>query len=354
MTTHILAERIELLENTLNAEARTVDVVLIRPGWSANGRYYSRNVLAQAASLFEGVKAYANHPTREQLKRGESRSVLDITGRYTGVHVGQAGELRATREVFGKAGDAVWPLIEQSVGTPKPVIGVSINALGKAKKGTADGKEGIIVESIEVANSADDVDTPAAGGGFERLVMGNDTSLVHDLLQTLTYDEFVEARPDYIETLRKQMKRARQTEQVRALTEERDAAQAALADARVQVETLTQQLADVRADYARQTQLIVLEQALRAANFTAEHEKLLRQQLEQADPSEWLSIIQAEKDKLRAASVRRVPVHGAPLRERQEPVALREPSGPIRPEDYPTPYAFYEAVQRRRAAKGKK
>lgn len=316
MGTHILAERIELLENTLNADDKTVGVVLIRPGWSANGRYYSRDVLAKAAPLFEGVKAYANHPTREQLKRGEGRSVLDITGDYTNVHIGEGGELRATRHVYGKAGEAVWPLIERAVTTQRPVIGVSINALGKAGKGSAEGRDGVIVESIEIANSADDVDAPAAGGKFESLLM-SDNGLITDLLQALTYEEFMEARPDYVDTLKKQLKRARQDETVRALMEERDAAQAALKERTTERDELARELEAARADNARLHEGIALEKALREANFNKEYEALLRKRLVNVTAGEWMGIISEERAKLRAAGIKPapVPVQGVPLRE---------------------------------------
>lgn len=353
MTTALLAERIEILENTINREARTVDVVLIRPGWSANGRYYSRDVIAKAAPLFEGVKAYANHPTRAQLKAGEGRSVLDITGDYTKVRVREDGALVAERAVYGAAGDAVWPLIERQVDVKpaKPIIGISINALGKASKGKADGKDGVIVESIDIANSADDVDNPAAGGGFERLIAGSDIpSLIADLLSEVTYEEFIKARPDIAESMRKQMKRARQDDAVRALTEERDAAQVALTEAQQQVTELTAQLASVRADLARQTQSVKLERVLRAADFTSEYEALLREQLEQAHPDRWVEILRFEQAKRKADKTPRVQVHGVPLREARvvEGTALVQ-NTPLRYSDFDSPQAFKAALDARQA-----
>jgi hypothetical protein len=316
MGTQILAEHIELLENTINADAKTVDVVLIRPGWSKNGRYYSRDVLAKSASLFEGVKAYANHPTRDQIKRGEGRSVLDITGDYTSVRLGESGEIRATRTVYGKAGDAVWPLIERAVETKRAIVGVSINALGKASKGKVDGRDGVIVESIEVANSADDVDTPAAGGEFTNLLMG-DSSLTHDLLQALSYDEYVEARPDYIETVRKQQKRARQDDTVRTLTSERDAALTALAESKANTTQHQADLEVARAETARLRQQIAVEKAFREANFNNKLEALLRKRLDKAETSDWLGILADARAEMRAAAIKPDPVtvHGAPLRE---------------------------------------
>lgn len=355
MTTHILAEPIELLEGTLDPVARTVEVVLIRPGWSRNGRYYSAEVLAAAAALFEGVKAYANHPTREQLRRGEGRSVLDITGDYTGITLGEGGELRATRHVYGQAGEALWPLIERAVQTQRPVIGVSINALGHAHQGTApDGQQGLIVDSIEAVNSADDVDDPAAGGGFERLLMGGD-SLTRDLLRTLTYDEYIEARPDVVNALKKQMKRARQTDEIRALTEERDALATARAETDAQIARLTDQLAAARAeivaangDHARLVQEVLLERELRRAQFPHEFEHLLRQHLfEQVDPANWLDVIAVERAKLQAAGVTRVAVHGLPPRESTPIEAHPAGEGPIDMTVFNTADKLVAELQRR-------
>jgi len=352
MRTTILAETIELIEGTLNTEQKTVDVVLIRPGWSQNGRYYAPDVLAKSASLFEGVKAYANHPTRDQLKRGDSRSVLDITGDYTNVRLGEAGELRATRHVYGRAGEAIWPLIERSVDTGRDIIGISINALGKAAKGKApDGKQGEIVESIEIANSADDVDNPAAGGKFESLLMSGGDSLVTDLLQTITEEELTQARPDLVEAMRSQMKRARQDDAVRARTKERDAAQTALNDMTAQREELTTQIEAMRASNARLQHQVVLEKAFREADFTQRLEALIRKRLNEAEPEQWASIISDERAKLRAAGIKPAPVavHGAPLQETRV-VTVEQPAPATDVIDmniHNTPEKFKAEMQRR-------
>lgn len=353
MSTTILAERIELLEGTLNAEARTVEAVLIRPGWSANGRYYSREALTAAAAKFEGAKAYANHPTPRQLKEGEGRDVRDLTGQYTNVRIGEGGELRATRRMFDTpSGNAIWPLIVASVGSTHPPIGVSINALGKGSKGKVDGREGLIVESIDIVNSADDVDTPAAGGGFERLIADSGPTLIADLLKLATYEEITEARPDVLDSVRKQMKRARQDDAVRALVEERDAAQAALETARAELQTINEQLATTRAELARTEKRVVLEMALRDAQFNPEYEALLRQELEKIHPDRWVEVMQSEKAKRSADGVRRVQVYGTPLREAQ-PVTIGTPysTAPLRYSDFDSPQAFLAAI-RAREAKG--
>jgi hypothetical protein len=333
--TTVLCEAIHLDEARIDAEQKTVEVVLIRPGWSENGRYYAPEVLAQAAALFEGVKAYANHSAR----RGEARSVLDITGDYTGVHPGEAGELRATRGVFGAAGEAIWPLIVRSVETRRPVIGLSINAVGRVRQGTAEGREGLIVEAITAAHSVDDVTDPAAGGGFDTLLAGSD-ALAADLLAALSYEEFIAARPDYLERIREQMKRVRQDEAVRAAGQERDQLQAALDEARAQAELH-------RADADRLRAQVALEKLLREAHLHPDWERDLRAQLEQTDPAAWPEIIQREQRKARTAGGRSVPVSGAP-RQVADPVRIEAArSGPLDMRTIRTPEELIAEIRRR-------
>jgi hypothetical protein len=332
MSAAILCEQVELITESLDALNKTVKVVLIKPGWSLNGRYYPREVLAKAAPLFEGVKAYANHPTREQMQRGESRSVLDITGDYTNVQVREDGALTADRHVFGAAGEAIWPLIVRSVETKRPTIGISINAAGRLKEGEAEARKGSVVEDISKANSADDVDAPAAGGEFTTLLMGTD-SLTQDLIDAMNYDEFITARPDFIETIRKQLKRERQDEAVRAVSEERDQANAALVEARTRIQELEAAQVAHRAEVERQEREAALDTAVTASKLPESWHKDLRKRLSENQPAEWDAIVQIEQEKYSALTERQ-PVHvsGAPALVNST-VALTESPRPAEHED---------------------
>lgn len=352
--TQVFTESISLAEAQVNSEARTVDVVLIRPGWSANGRYYAQDVLAKAAPLFEGVKAYANHPSMDQLRRGESRSVLEITGQYTNVRIGDGGELRATREVFGEAGERVWPLIVKSIEGTRPVIGLSINAVGKAAPGEQDGRKGLIVEDISAANSVDDVTEPAAGGGYASLVAGVE-SLAQDILEALDFEEWSAARPEFVERLKREWKQVRQDEAVAAALQERDQVQSALVGVQRQVATLQEQqagqdaeIARLRAENVRKGLEVELERAFREAKLPGEWELELRKQLEHAEPDQWLGIVAAERRKARAAGSGRtaVPVTGAPRREYQ-PALTESRTGPINMAVIDTPEKLQAELARR-------
>lgn len=321
MKTNILIEQAELVEDTLNHDRREVEVVLIRPGRSANGRYYAPGVLARAAQLFENSRAFANHPTPEQIKKGEGRDVTGLTGRFYNVHIGEAGELRATRKVYDNpAGNAVWPAIVDAIETKAPVIGLSINAVGKAAPGKdPDGLDGIIVEDITAVASVDDVIAPAAGGSFERLVASGD-DLLAAVLESMSYEEFITARPDFIDSLKKQMKRERQDDAVRAVSDERDQVQGALTEAQTEIEHLREQLdahrtdlEQARLDKLRAELAVTLEQALREARLLPEWETELRTQLEHTPPGEWADVIARERRKAKAAGAKpAVAVEGVP------------------------------------------
>jgi hypothetical protein len=346
------------VEGTLNAEKKQVDVVLIRPGWSLNGRYYGLPCLP-AAPLFEGVKAYANHPSREDLIKGNPRDVRDITGDYTNVRLGEQGEIRATRTVYGTAGEAVWPLITRAVETKRAVVGISINAVGKASPGQAEGRDGLIVEDITHANSADDVDAPAAGGKFETLVAGDMPDLTRAILEALSYEEFIAARPDYLDKVREQMKRARQDEAVRAAQTERDQLQEQLVKAQAEIKRLKKhqdrhrtELQSAHQETVRAALLVALEQALRDARLPASYEHDLRQRLPQVDPATWPDIIATERRKAQGAGARvTVPVDGAPrLEEAAGPSSIPDSARPILPNEN---YAeWFQRVYGRPAGKG--
>src|SRR3990167_5976740 len=86
------AERVMLTEATLDTATKTVrGVTLIKPGFSTNTdkagrpRYYPAATLKQAAGIFEGTRAFVNHPRRSDEKELPERSVLDIAGYYESV-----------------------------------------------------------------------------------------------------------------------------------------------------------------------------------------------------------------------------------------------------------------------------
>lgn len=156
-----LVESAESLQPLALNEAATVDLKLIGPGWGTSG-YYSADVLKKAAGVFKaGLKMFWNHPTKaEEAARPEGdldrmAAVLKENARWEDNGPSGPG-LYAKAKAYDKY---VKPLKEMAKD-----IGVSIRAFGKGRTGSAEGREGVIVESIAGAKSTDFVTTPGRGG----------------------------------------------------------------------------------------------------------------------------------------------------------------------------------------------
>lgn len=221
--TGYFGELMDLAEATVDSAARAVRVTLIKPGWSANSRYYSKKLLGESAPKFEGTKAYYDHPSKDELKSRPERSVRDVAGWYQDVRQETDGRLTASLNVID---DKAMSLIETAVTKNPGLIGLSINALGRTVMGEADGKKGVIVEAIEKANSTDIVTTPAAGGRFDTLMASNSDEFTADLLKAMPIDELKEVlngvRPDLVEAWKKEWKTPRDTEALASARDENE------------------------------------------------------------------------------------------------------------------------------------
>jgi len=62
---HVLTSLLEAVLAPVGADGirpREVEVVCIRPGLSRNGNFYGRDVVRSMVPLFEGARAFADHP----------------------------------------------------------------------------------------------------------------------------------------------------------------------------------------------------------------------------------------------------------------------------------------------------
>jgi hypothetical protein len=166
---------IKLAESTGKARGSLWDVVLIKSGMSLNGNNYPAEVLRSAVDrkVFEGVRAFADHPTKTDEVNRPERSVRDVVGWYDGVAWNEsAQEVRAQFHVTSQ-----WlregMLEAYESGNPN-LYGYSIRASGNADVArTADGRSYQNVKSILKAHSVDVVTDPAAGGRNVELIASN-------------------------------------------------------------------------------------------------------------------------------------------------------------------------------------
>lgn len=160
-----------LASAALDDAKRAVEGVVLRPGLSLNGNFYSPSIIAAVAPLLEGARAFADHNLASPL-----RSMRDLVGYYTAPHVGDDGALRATLNV-SKTADWLWTLIQEALTAKQPhLVGISVDLEGDTRPGLIEGKRARIVTAINGLNSADVVTRASASGQIERLLQADNQS----------------------------------------------------------------------------------------------------------------------------------------------------------------------------------
>ena len=187
---------------------------LIKPGFgnSADGHYYSADVLKAAAPLFQGAKMYASDHRPEERSVLTEVAVIDRVVRFDedGAPIGLAtifdptfAESTRNRAKAGLLG----------------TLECSILGQGKATKGKVGERDANIVESITAIHSVDLVSRAGAGG--RALEIAESDSGGEDVTETKTEIEEV-ADEAQIVTLREDENET-ETEQPEAITAQDDA-----------------------------------------------------------------------------------------------------------------------------------
>ena len=194
----------EVLAESMQVEAVEDDgirVTVIRPGWSLNDRYYPKEVLAASADKLEHARAFANHAG---LLDNPERSVRDQIGYYDDVSVADDGRIQARLNLVGDAAakDHIKAWAKESITAGKPLMGISIAAIGKSKRAQREGRRGQVVTEITDYFSADVVTRPAAGGEFVALAAAE--TITAALLDAMSYDEWKAANVEYAERLKEE------------------------------------------------------------------------------------------------------------------------------------------------------
>jgi len=291
MNTTLLIESLDLTEAQFDPNTRTLkNVGLISAGKSLNKRYYSEAVLKSAVTVFEGSKAFDSHA------KGERR-VGELTGWYENVRY-DGGKLKADRHFLPtNAGKDVMAVVEAILnGAPRNLAGLSINAVGSGKMQKLDGEDFLHIESITAANSVDDVVNPAAGGSYiESAAMGDE--LMTAFLKEMTFEEFFNARPEYIKRIQNEMKTVRQEDALKAAKAEAESNLTALQEAQTELTALQATREAANAELAKARRELALEKALRVAGLPALYENDLRNRLTGLPEADWLAVINTEKTK---------------------------------------------------------
>lgn len=161
----------------VNEAAREVPVVIIKEGMGnkADRHFYSAELLKRVAPLFDGVKAYADHPSKTEETDRPERSVKDIVGYYHSPKVVMLEGKSAIEAILkindGDAYNWAWSLVKEAAAfskkfKDKDLVGISINAWGASHQ--VETEEGVLnmVDDLTEVQSADIVTKAGAGGGF--------------------------------------------------------------------------------------------------------------------------------------------------------------------------------------------
>lgn len=250
-----LGELTSLKEAKFAPDKLEAEVTIIRPGWSANGKFYGAPVLAAAVPLYEGVRAYVNHPTPQEERDRPERDLRDLAGRYRSVHVGPDGSIMATLHFYESARWA-YALAKED----PEAVQLSHDARGTMRQGSIAGKSGQLVEAIKAVKSVDLVTEAAAGGQINRLVAskrpdpekGDKTVDIKELLKQLKEADLDEgAKKQLLDGLREA-----RPEIVQAITDEvesrvygkKDEVTKAIKEAQGRVEKLAEAVQDLTAE----------------------------------------------------------------------------------------------------------
>lgn len=170
--------RLLLREAAITKTGGAYEATIVRegPGNPSDSNYYTPEALREAVrtGLFEGLQAYANHPTATEERDRPERDVRALVGHFREARfiAGHPAEVRAKFiPVSGAGYEWVTSLIESALAAPKnrPLIGISIDGYGHAPdQQTIGGRTYNMVREVTHLGSADIVTRAGAGGMFHR------------------------------------------------------------------------------------------------------------------------------------------------------------------------------------------
>ena len=140
-------------EATFDKDKVRINGVVLLGKDSRNDRVYTDDCRRQAVGLYEGIQAFVDHPSSDELKTGQ-RSVRNLAGVFENARLDDAGKVRGD---FVGLPNANGQLFLQIAETAKTGAGMSHNAFGKWRRDN--GKQ--VVECIDRVESVDLVARPA-------------------------------------------------------------------------------------------------------------------------------------------------------------------------------------------------
>lgn len=177
-------------------------VKVIESGWGSSGYYGSSMLQEFGPQVFKaGTKVFMNHPSASEETNRPERDVHQLAGKLVSDAVFKEGALYADIKFYSHYA----PIIKEMAGD----VGLSIHALGNAVAGEAEGRKGLIIESLvaDPLTSVDVVTVAGAGGKFvsllesysrigESVELAEDSELVEGNEMSISKEEFEAAIAD--------------------------------------------------------------------------------------------------------------------------------------------------------------
>jgi len=169
----------DLALSTVESSGNKWRIKVIQSGWGSSGYYGSEMLKEYGPSVFAaGTKVFMNHPSASEDNDRPERDVHQLAGKLISDAIFMEDGLFADVQFYSHYA----PIIKEMAGD----VGLSIHALGEAKLGEAEGREGPIIESLvaDPLTSVDVVTVAGAGGKFISLLesyKSQDTSV--DLIE---------------------------------------------------------------------------------------------------------------------------------------------------------------------------
>jgi hypothetical protein len=213
----LTSEPVDLIERGLRSDG-TGRIKIIAPGWGSSG-YYGADVLKRdGPKVFtSGMHMYVDHPTQTERRDIPERSVERLAAVTTS---------DATWEESGSAGPGLYADVKvgqtyrEHINDLADHIGVSIIARGNAEMGEAEGRKGLIVKSINQADSIDFVTRAGAGGAILPLIEARRNNPILSTKDEPDMSKELLERLDKLEAENKQLRAAQLQAQAVAVIQE--------------------------------------------------------------------------------------------------------------------------------------
>jgi hypothetical protein len=170
----------------MKQKGRVYLVTIIEEGLgnSKDKNYYSAEALTSGVNVFNGAKAFCDHPDAISEKTLPERTMRALVGWYSDCFTDKnptSSKVRLRGKLhFFKSAKWLTDMIDAILTEPtaKGLFGISINAIGKTRPAQMGGEQVNYVEEFQRVDSADVVTEPAARGKFDAMLESRRSGVV--------------------------------------------------------------------------------------------------------------------------------------------------------------------------------